>query len=302
MLEGKRSGDTSVMSWWCAQNNIDGSRVINKLHSSGYLKLADYKFNLEKAKSPALEEFLREHNLPTKGKKGELVNRIVENIDKDRCLAHFKESYWAFTSKATDLLQEERAKAQAEYRADIDLIRRGQLETFKRKMYPNTNEHWGTEDTFYETIQFVMRHGFEDFNLSEEVRRNIASFVAARAVNYNSRGNASCIEQIANYLESINLKIDVLKMPDSLVKYARENEIEEGSEALEVYVNFVIGRSRAEAELGNYKNLGFRKVKIDSAACYACKRSSGKVAYELGRAPVLPRGWGCDCIYLLADL
>jgi hypothetical protein len=117
MLEGKRSGDTSVMSWWCAQNNIDGSRVINKLHSSGYLKLADYKFNLEKAKSPALEEFLREHNLPTKGKKGELVNRIVENIDKDRCLAHFKESYWAFTSKATDLLQEERAKAQAEYRA-----------------------------------------------------------------------------------------------------------------------------------------------------------------------------------------
>ena len=201
MLEGRRSADTSVMGWWCAQHNIDGSRVINKLHTNGYLKLADYKFNLEKARVPALKEFLREHNLPTKGKKGELVNRIVENIDKDKCLAHFKESYWAFTSKATERLQEERAKAQAEYRADIDLIRRGQLETFKRKMYPNTNEHWGTEDTFYETIQFVMLHGFEDFNLSEEVRRNISSFVAARAVNYNSRGHAGCIAHITDYLE-----------------------------------------------------------------------------------------------------
>jgi hypothetical protein len=302
MLEGKRSADTSVMGWWCVQHNIDERRLINKLHSSGYLKLADYRFNIEKAKLPTLKEFLREHNLPTKGKKGELVSRIVENIDEATCLAHFKESYWAFTSKATERLREEEAKAEAEYRANIDLIRRGQLETFKRKMYPNPNEHWGTEDTFCETIDFVMRHGFEDSNLSEEVRRNIASFVAARAVNYNSRGHAGCIEHITNYLESVDFRIDTLKMPDSLVKYAKENEIEEDSEALEIYVNFVIGRSRAEAELRNYKSLGFRKVKIDSAACYACKRSSGKVAYELGTAPILPRGWGCGCIYLLADL
>jgi hypothetical protein len=302
MLEGKLASDSSVMGWWCSQNNVDGRRVIHKLHASGYLTLADYKFILGKAKVPALKEFLREHNLPIKGKKGELVNRIVENIDRGKCLAHFKESYWAYTPKAMEVLREQEAKAEAAYRGNIELIRRGQYEAFKRKMYPNTREHWGTEETFCETIDFIMKHGFEEFGLTNEIRRDISSFVAARAVNYNSRGYSGCVGYIASHLESLNLNISMLKIPDSLTKYAEDNEIGLGSDIIEVYANFLIHRSRAIADLSNYKRLGFRKVNIDSVACYACKRSSGKMAYEVNAAPILPRGWGCGCIYLLADL
>ena len=103
LLEGKRANDPSVLGWWCAFNHFDGPKTIIKLCASNYLTVADYKLRVRKATIPVLKAFLKTHGLSAKGKKADLVNRIVENISESQCLDHFTQSYWAFTPKAVEL-------------------------------------------------------------------------------------------------------------------------------------------------------------------------------------------------------
>jgi hypothetical protein len=299
MLEGKRANDSSVLGWWCSFNNIDRSRTISKLQTNNYLTLANYKFSISKATITNLKNFLQKHGLSTKGKKEELVTRIIDNTTPDECARYFTDSYWALTSKAVELLHAEEIKAQEEYRRNIALIRKGDYEAFKRVLYPNRNQHWGTEDTFSETIEYVMKHGFEGIGLSEEVRRYASSFIAARAVNYNSRGHSTCIDDIFNYFTSVNIEVSSLMLPDSLIKYINENEIEDIDQIYGIYIGFTINRARSIAELNNYKRLGYKKLRIDAAACQECKRSRTGKVYNIAEAPLLPLNWNCGCIYLL---
>jgi hypothetical protein len=299
LLEGKRANDPSVLGWWCAFNNIDRNRTISKLRANNYLSLADYKFNIRKATIPTLKEFLKLHGLSMKGKKDELAARIIDNIAQDECARYFTESYWALTQEAAELLRAEELKAQEEYSKNIALIRRGDYEALRRKLYPNRNEHWGTEDTFCETINFLMQHGFEGFGLSEDIRRNTSSFVAARAVNYNSRGYSLCIDDVLNYLRSVNLDPAVLTLPDSLRQYADESGFESPEEIYNIYTQFIIDRARFVAERNNYKRMGYKKIRIDSAACQECERSKNSKTYNINEAPLLPLKWNCRCIYLL---
>lgn len=297
LLEGKAANDSSVLGWWCAYNNIDGFKVISKLRKNDYLTLSDYKFNIRKAKIPTLKAFLKMHGLPVKGKKDDLVNRIIENISETDCSSYFNQSYWAFTPKAITLMNEEEIKAEKEHNRNVDLIRRGSYDELKRKMYPNKNEHWGTEDTFYETIDFLMKHGFEEFDLSEDIRRNLSAFIALRAVNYSSRGYSTCIKYITQYLGSLNMELGSLKLPASLEKYMLENEIESKADIFETYIQFIINRARSTAELINYKRLGIKKIKIDSLACPICKQSKSDKVYNINNAPVLPLCLQCQCDY-----
>lgn len=255
LLEGKRANDSSVLGWWCAFNNIDGPKIINKLCKNNYLTLADYRFNVRKATIPILKEFLKKHGLSVKGKKDDLVNRIIENISEAECSSYFTQSYWALTPKAVEILRAEEIKAEAEYNKNIELIRKGSYDELKRKLYPNNNEHWGTEDTFFDTIDFIMNHGFEEFGLSEDIRRNISSFIAARAIDYSSRGYSACKEDISHCLSSLNIGLGTLMIPPSLVKYTKENEIEDFDEIFNIYIQFIIARARALGELNNYKRL-----------------------------------------------
>jgi hypothetical protein len=297
LLEGKRADDPSTMGWWCAFNKIDGPKLIKRLQTNGYLTSADYKFKVNKATLPMLKDFLREHGLRATGKKVDLVNRIIENISEADCSRYFKQSYWALTSKAADVLRAEEMRVEEEYKKNIELIRRGSYEEVKRRLYPSKKEHWGTEDTFVDTIDYIMDHGFEEFGLRDDRRRNVASFVAARAVDYSSRGYETCIGDISRYLSSLNMSLDSLKLPRSLLDYAKQNEIQEFDEIFDIYVGFAIDRARARAELSNYKRLGIKRVKIDSMGCRECGKSESGKTYTIGRAPVLPLTWNCGCMY-----
>ncbi len=297
LLEGKRANAPSVLGWWCAFNNIDGPKTINKLCANNYLTVADYKFGVRKGTIPVLKTFLTKHSLSTKGKKDDLVNRIIENICESKCLEYFTQSYWAFTPKALELLHAQEIKAQEEYRRIVDLIRKGSYDALKNKLYPNKNEHWGTEDTFCETIDFLMKHGFEGFGLSEEIRRNVSSFAAARAVDYSSRGYSTCTEDISNYLRSENLGFEALKLPDSLMKYIKENDIRSEDDIYNIYIQFIIDRARAVAELNEYRRLGIKKIRVDALACRECERSKTDKVYNINKAPLLPVSWNCQCIY-----
>lgn len=297
MLEGKRADDPSVLGWWCAFYKVDRSKLIGKLSRNGYITLADCKVNVKMATIPILKDFLSKQGLSIKGKKADLVSRIIENVSETECLIYFKQSYWALTVKAVALLDAEKMKAEVEYKKTIELIRKGSYNEFKKIMYPNKNEHWGTEDTFYDTIAFIMDHGFEEFGLSEDVRLNISSFIAARSVNYSSRGYSACKENISACLSSFNIDLDSFEFPYTLLQYAQDNEIGEFDELLNIYIQFTIGRARAIAQLNNYKRMGVKKVKIDTVGCCQCGKSLRDKAHNINKVPLLPMSWNCQCSY-----
>ena len=250
-LAGKRADDSTVLGWWCSLYSVDRAKTIDKLKRIGYLTLASHEAAIRKATIPTLKKVLETYSLPAKGKKIELVQRVIENISKDACLKHFPATYWALTQKAVDLLEAEAAKNREEYRKNIDLIRNGQIETLKRKMYPDIMNL-----PFAETIAAVMKQAFDGFGFPEEVRRNAASFVAMRAVNYSSREYSICGEEIADYLRSVNIAPETLNWPAPLTKYARESGHEGYEEILDVYIGFLANKARAAGEQARAENLG----------------------------------------------
>jgi hypothetical protein len=297
LLEGRRADDPSLLGWWCAFNNVNRDQIISKIQKNNYLTLANYKFSIKKETIPVLKAFLKEHELSVKGKKGDLVNRIIENVSEVDCSSHFTRPYWAYTEKAIELLHAEEIKAEEEYNANIELIRKGSYDELKRKLYPNRNEHWGTEDTFFETINFIMKHAFEEFGLSEDVRKNLASFIAERSVDYSSRGYLICEKDISNYLGTLNIELKSLRLPISLEDYANDNEIKSQNEIYDTYIQFIINRARSVAELKNYDRLGYRKIKIDTVGCVECKIKKNDMIYGINNVPLLPLRWGCRCTY-----
>jgi hypothetical protein len=296
-IDGKRANDASVLGWWCEFHNLNREQLIKKLTEQGYIALADYKVSVQKATAPALKEILKKYDHSTKGKKSDLVERVLERISQDECQRYFTESYWAITPKTTEVFKFAELNAKEEGGRVLVLIREGKYAEFKRRMYPNRNQHWGTEDTFCETVGLVMRHCFHGFGLHEAVRRNSASFVARRAVDYNSRGYSSCMAEIIAYLRSANVDPLALTIPDSLKIYADTNSITLLEDVLEVYTTFVINKAQQTAELNNFKRLGFKTVLLDSAACDVCGRKKRQKKYGINEAPSLPVGWGCACTY-----
>lgn len=297
-LEGKPANDRSVLGWFCAFNNMDGPATLDRLCAEGYLALADYRFSVQRATVPILKGFLKTHHLSAKGNKQDLVNRIIDNICEAECARHFTQRYWALTPKAVEVLNADDVRAQKEYDQNIDLIRGGRYDELKRRLYPNQNEHWGTEDTFHDTIDFVMKNGFEGFGVIEETRRKLASFVALRSVDYSSRGYSACTVDIVNCLESLAHEVNSFKLPLSLDRYANEKGIETRQEILDVYTRFIVDRARAIAELRNYRRLGIKKVQIDALACDTCGRINSDAVYDIKDAPLLPLNWDCRCCYV----
>lgn len=121
MLDGKRADDPSVLAWWCSFAGIDRAKTVAKFRAGGYLTAADYKFRVGKATVPALQDFLKARGLPAGGKKDDLVNRVIENVDEIYCSQHFTTPYWALSPRAVELLDATRAKAADEFNKLIDL-------------------------------------------------------------------------------------------------------------------------------------------------------------------------------------
>ena len=304
-LDGKKADDPSVLGWWCAFHGVDREKLLNKLLSGDYLAFAGYRFAVGKATIPVLKEFLRQHGLSLKGNKAQLVDRTIATVDESVCKSYFKEKYYALTPKGVEILRKQAAEAEIEYRKNIELIKNGSYEKLLHKKYPDKNRHYATEDTFMDTIDFIMKNGFEGFDLREEVRKGISAFVAACAVDYSSRGHILCRKDIYDSLRSFGIAPGTLTLPASLRNYAKHTEIEDGDDMLEmtldeildVYIQFTINRARAVAELQNYKRQGIKKVKVDCLGLCECGGSSKDKVYSIGKAPLVPFSWNCNCSY-----
>ncbi|MDI3548174.1 MAG: hypothetical protein PWR10_1826 [Halanaerobiales bacterium] len=90
--------------WKYDYNLRNPERVINMLKSDGYLKVSDYKFNMDKCKIDELKNILKKYGLKVSGKKSDLIDRIIQNIPEEDCIKLFNHSYYQHTEKAHSLL------------------------------------------------------------------------------------------------------------------------------------------------------------------------------------------------------
>jgi hypothetical protein len=70
--------------YWTYTYNLNYQAVLKKLFRGGYVDFAPIEYVLKKQSLATLKDLLKQNNLPLKGKKDELVERILSNIAEDQ--------------------------------------------------------------------------------------------------------------------------------------------------------------------------------------------------------------------------
>lgn len=68
-----------------------------KLVDKGFLQVGDVKSSIEHSTVPVIKRILTEHNLPTKGRKAELIELLLSNVSLDELDKCFTERYYQLT-------------------------------------------------------------------------------------------------------------------------------------------------------------------------------------------------------------
>ena len=79
---------------------------MSKLLGNGYLTISSAADNLEYLTLPELKDILRKNSLPVSGKKGDLIQRIIQNIPKDVLSAHLgnHNAHYTLTEKGQSVV------------------------------------------------------------------------------------------------------------------------------------------------------------------------------------------------------
>lgn len=72
-----------IPHYFSTEYNMDYQNVLNRLFASGYLTFSTLEYNVNKLTLPQLKEFLRQQKISTKGKKSDLVARVLGNFTSD---------------------------------------------------------------------------------------------------------------------------------------------------------------------------------------------------------------------------
>lgn len=84
-------------------SNCNVADIVKRLISGGYLKAGDTKYNLSKLTIPELKQILKSNNLSVGGKKAELVERVISNINTSD-LPPLKQ-YYVATAAGNEVLE-----------------------------------------------------------------------------------------------------------------------------------------------------------------------------------------------------
>ena len=77
-----------VAGYWEYEYGLKFPVIMTKLLGNDYLTISSAADNLEYLTLPELKDILRKNSLPVSGKKGDLIQRIIQNISKDVLSAH----------------------------------------------------------------------------------------------------------------------------------------------------------------------------------------------------------------------
>lgn len=105
-IEGCTAKEPGIAIYWTYEYNFsDFSEAIDKLLQAGYLRVSDYKFNMQKCTTTELKEVLKQHDLKVSGKKTDLIERLEANVNADVLKDTFSRGYLQLT-EAGKLLTE----------------------------------------------------------------------------------------------------------------------------------------------------------------------------------------------------
>lgn len=95
-----------ISSNWKYNYGIIAKKVINKFIKYNYIELInDLEENLTHLKCEELKNILKENNLSIKGKKQELINRCLDNIDYKKLLKIASKKIYTLTDKGTETIK-----------------------------------------------------------------------------------------------------------------------------------------------------------------------------------------------------
>ncbi len=91
--------------YWTFDYNLDFQNTLLKLFKSGYVKFADASYKLNSLKVAELKEILMDHGLKVSGRKAELIERLVDNLDSSQLENISKNDYFQMTEKGSKTLK-----------------------------------------------------------------------------------------------------------------------------------------------------------------------------------------------------
>lgn len=98
--------DRDFPEYWKYQYNVNAQELVVSLLNRGFLKIGDIDVSLQHMEAKELKEILAKAGLKVSGKKGDLVARIVEGIDKHSLLALHLQTYIVRSEKGEKILAE----------------------------------------------------------------------------------------------------------------------------------------------------------------------------------------------------
>ena len=154
----------NLPDYWKYNYGINPNIVVSKLITSGLL---EFKVNIEKNISiltvPQLKEVLKDNNLPVKGKKSDLIKRILGNIDTSYLEKQFPEKRFLLTKKGEELIDRYYLfiiNQKENYSFDNNDI----LEIYQK--FPNTDNKYKLIELFNYVIQKdILKKEYSDLEL-----------------------------------------------------------------------------------------------------------------------------------------
>lgn len=154
----------NLPDYWKYNYGINPNIVVSKLITSGLL---EFKVNIEKNISiltvPQLKEVLKDNNLPVKGKKSDLIERILGNIDTSYLEKQFPEKRFLLTKKGEELIDRYYLfiiNQKENYSFDNNDI----LEIYQK--FPNTDNKYKLIELFNYVIQKdILKREYSDLEL-----------------------------------------------------------------------------------------------------------------------------------------
>lgn len=90
--------------WWYQYGIRDVQEVLDSLFERGYIQLGTLADSINLEKIPTIKKVLKQHNLKVSGRKADLINRLLENVDNDELKARFTRTPYALTDAGKAIL------------------------------------------------------------------------------------------------------------------------------------------------------------------------------------------------------
>jgi len=104
-MEGRSANNKSFAGYYNYRYNVDPERLLKKALENGHIIKSDFKYNMQKTTNAELKDVLKQYNLKVSGAKKELIERLLNNVDKKELKIIFDQSYYRVTESGKKIIE-----------------------------------------------------------------------------------------------------------------------------------------------------------------------------------------------------